>query len=42
MMDSVQVEVALGLLLRPLGRRIEREILAGLDAHLEALRNLGP
>jgi len=32
--DSVQVEVVLGLLLRPLGGRIEREIQAGLDAHL--------
>jgi len=33
-LHSVQVEVVLGLLLRPLGGRIEREIRAGLDAHL--------
>jgi len=32
--DSVQVRVELGLLLRPLSARIEREINAGLDAHL--------
>jgi putative polyhydroxyalkanoate system protein len=32
--DSVQVRVELGLLLTPLRARIEREIGAGLDAHL--------
>ena len=32
--DSVQIRLELGLLLRPLTARIEREIRAGLDAHL--------
>jgi putative polyhydroxyalkanoate system protein len=32
--DSVQIRVELGLLLRPLRGRIDREIRAGLDAHL--------
>lgn len=32
--DSIQIRVELGLLLRPLHARIEREIRAGLDAHL--------
>jgi putative polyhydroxyalkanoate system protein len=32
--DSVQIHVELGFLLRPLQARIEREIRAGLDAHL--------
>jgi len=34
MKDSVQIRVELGLLLRPLRARIDREIRAGLDAHL--------
>jgi putative polyhydroxyalkanoate system protein len=32
--DSVQIRVELGLLLRPLRARIDREIRASLDAHL--------
>src|SRR5262249_54530066 len=32
--DSIQIRVELGLLLRPLHARIEREIRAGLDTHL--------
>ena len=32
--DSVQIRLELGLLLRPLRARIEREIRAGLDSHL--------
>lgn len=32
--DSVQIRVEVGFLLRPLRARIEREIRAGLDAHL--------
>src|SRR5262245_52123724 len=32
--DSVQIRVELGFLLSPLRARIEREINAGLDAHL--------
>lgn len=41
--DSVQIRVELGLLLRPLRARIERELRAGLDAHLghEAVRGTG-
>ena len=41
--DSVQIRVELGLLLRPLRARIEREIRAGLDAHLghEDVRSMG-
>src|SRR5215510_1819536 len=31
---SIQIRVELGLLLRPLHARIEREIRAGLDTHL--------
>jgi len=42
--NSVQIRVELSLLLRPLRARIEREILAGLDAHLgtEDVRTTGP
>lgn len=41
--DSIQIRVELGLLLRPLSARIEREIRAGLDAHLghEDVRSTG-
>jgi putative polyhydroxyalkanoate system protein len=42
--DSVQIRLELGLLLRPLSARIEREIRASLDTHLghEDVQSTGP